>query len=1713
MDIINNRFRIVDSVEGGEVLIVHDLAENNLVKEMKIFEKGELPKSMIDFLKEEFLVLSSLKIPYHIKSYNFGLVFQVDGKSENIGRTLLTRERLKYKKRILESLEEDYSLDRAAESISQVLLGISCINNRGYIYNDFNPDRIYNVSDEGINIKLHDIVEIKMEEKPGEHLYLKDIDKFDSVKLSELLLSILLARKLTRYDVDMASLRENPLKLVNRQEEERLEIILDFIDYIRGADDLGRNLHLAIKKFFTLLDLDEGAVVGEKSIKIHSRPKLVSRAKEISTILESVKDFSEKKFIGIKAGKGLGKTRLLQDIDFLLKIEGIEAHTFFEKSKKDTEDEIMEGFMRRIFSLYDEGAVKKFKSCEEDEFDILNYSNLYFLQTDDGLNRRYIKSLEIAKEELFSKYESKPAIFIIDDIDLRSETLKTIIKKINEVEKMQISFIYSFKDDEGVKDVFSNSQVIELGLLNEFETVKLIENILSIDEIDRSISDKIYEKTGGLPYLIMEAVKALAIQDIISIKPCGKAPINTAKAIEYLEEGVDSKRMAKTLYDNLYDKPISLLELISVFSKGISRNEISFLLQSKEENDQEIERLLDAGIIYPIYNYGIRKFYISNEDLSKIIYENMEDEDKKLLHMKILSSLSEDKANHKRILHHLDRLNHDDRFIGLCIDLSKKSRVARDLDSSIQFKKYALEKFQSPLKRAEILYNLILDYNNYDDIEKMQEMLDKIGHEDNCKEVLAYKELGGYAIDLVKRKLVVKDSFPVTEEENSFLYIEYLRYLGTELSMTGKFDEAKEIFENIFEKTKDIQELEITLAAALKEYGYIEFLVSRSKSDYLGYNRASKIYEECSKIASNNGEIITLYGCLNNHAASRYQMADYEGAESLYKEVIRDGGLYGVKRSVTFAKINLTNVYQTINRQDEAYELMSSSIESIKAQKQSFYLYNSYLTMSSILIDMNRLIEAREYLDMAKELLETEGGDAFIYYDREIVFNFIIGDYRSALENNLKHLAHIAQMSAPELAGSNFFDNAIKILLDDRYSIDEMSSTIKKIFKKEFLGNDLNLYTFFWFFKKIYDVPDFKGKEYLLNEIMKYKDNIDPQVENNFLPINVQAFYEYFKGLYGIDKEKNFHKSITKFLESPYTLERLFVMFDLAKFYLEEGEDSLVQFTLLECIYSLKYFFKGIDEEYKETIVMVNGFNKIYELFESLEKGISPEEIKFSLKDFLNKDYSKYGEDLKIKRAAKENYKRRMGNYISEKDLLDEINTEPSKNLQLLIDRISSKALASNVFLFVWEDDELILHYKRQNFSHEAFDGEFLEKVQTQEEFEVGKKGRIGRRKFLSFPVDSGKTGYLLVEFNRFIVNDDANTIKYIKKLMGFLDMLIKAEADRSVAYIDKLTGALSRKRFQDIARSKLENAKNDNKDISFAILDIDRFKRVNDIFGHNIGDIVLRRVAQTTMDNIGNNQLGRIGGEEFMILLDGKNKKSAFNYVEKIRNKISELSFDDIEGGMKVTISLGVSSYPVDGESYNELYEKADRAMYISKNTGRNKTTAYEEGLTEKTTGTDDVQGILKADELERVRNVRNIVENLKIAASCMPYEEKINKQLKNILEVMNAEELSLVFVDDRETVSVCLDEDEKNKNVINENLIMQVKKTKKPTFVIGRERTSSSLVKIPEWTSILVSPVFYFGEMKGILYIKTQAKIKEYGESDLSLIENLGAILAKEL
>lgn len=123
---------------------------------------------------------------------------------------------------------------------------------------------------------------------------------------------------------------------------------------------------------------------------------------------------------------------------------------------------------------------------------------------------------------------------------------------------------------------------------------------------------------------------------------------------------------------------------------------------------------------------------------------------------------------------------------------------------------------------------------------------------------------------------------------------------------------------------------------------------------------------------------------------------------------------------------------------------------------------------------------------------------------------------------------------------------------------------------------------------------------------------------------------------------------------------------------------------------------------------------------------------------------------------------------------------------------------------------------------------------------------------------------------------------------------------------------------------------------------DIDNFKKINDTIGHQNGDQVLKVIASIIKSNIRNNDIaGRYGGEEFLIILKSCDINRAYDIIEKIRNNINDFpfSFEEINN---ITMSFGISSY--DGtKSVEEVLEEADKALYESKNNGRNKTTIYK--------------------------------------------------------------------------------------------------------------------------------------------------------------------------
>jgi diguanylate cyclase (GGDEF)-like protein len=123
-------------------------------------------------------------------------------------------------------------------------------------------------------------------------------------------------------------------------------------------------------------------------------------------------------------------------------------------------------------------------------------------------------------------------------------------------------------------------------------------------------------------------------------------------------------------------------------------------------------------------------------------------------------------------------------------------------------------------------------------------------------------------------------------------------------------------------------------------------------------------------------------------------------------------------------------------------------------------------------------------------------------------------------------------------------------------------------------------------------------------------------------------------------------------------------------------------------------------------------------------------------------------------------------------------------------------------------------------------------------------------------------------------------------------------------------------------------------------MLDVDHFKSVNDRYGHLSGDAVLRQIAAALKRQARRVDLAaRYGGEEFVLLLANAGRKEAFETAERLRRAIEAVATETPGGAIRVTVSLGVATFPDDARERTGLIELADRALYAAKHAGRNRT------------------------------------------------------------------------------------------------------------------------------------------------------------------------------
>ena len=165
-------------------------------------------------------------------------------------------------------------------------------------------------------------------------------------------------------------------------------------------------------------------------------------------------------------------------------------------------------------------------------------------------------------------------------------------------------------------------------------------------------------------------------------------------------------------------------------------------------------------------------------------------------------------------------------------------------------------------------------------------------------------------------------------------------------------------------------------------------------------------------------------------------------------------------------------------------------------------------------------------------------------------------------------------------------------------------------------------------------------------------------------------------------------------------------------------------------------------------------------------------------------------------------------------------------------------------------------------------------------------------------------------------------------------------ERMEQLATTDGLTGLTNHRAFQEHMDDMLRRGRRYQRPVSIALTDIDHFKAINDTHGHPVGDKVLSRVAQVLLHNARcTDVVARYGGEEFAVVMEETDIEGARLIAERIRQSIEAEVFAGTGGNFGCTLSLGIATFPADGDTKAELIAAADKALYAAKNNGRNQT------------------------------------------------------------------------------------------------------------------------------------------------------------------------------
>lgn len=1536
------------------------------------------------------------------------------------------------------------------------------------------------------------------------------------------------------------------------------------------------NISEIIKDVNSIFGTSYSPHVKEEIEKINFNTKLVGRDYELNNILNlynsKVKLGLSNKFVILHGEYGIGKTKFIKEIERLMLLNSINVYSsysleisgedrnkgFYEIIKKLTYEcdaETLERYERELVKFIPELAQKK---------EVIPNEAL------DG-DKEKLRIISNICDFIHDLTKGKPIVLIIDNIHRANDFSIEILEHLF-LRSRNLMVIVSYCDGEySSKNKLSefltkyagkpNITDIPLRGLSNEDSVTMIQDLLRMPARASKFSGTIFSKTYGNPLFMEETLKNLLANKYIFIDEQTGVWDSTTNDYSKLPIPINMEQAVLAQVKDIDELSKDILKSLSIFNAGIPEEVITNIIEVDKTILQESIGVLEAkGIICKKIEDSGFVYDFTNRILKNIMNDKL-DENYRISMHEVAASLLERKyeegiENKEELIYHLEKSGQKEKVIKYCLDNADKMEAFKNRGEAINNLKRVLSMLideERDIRKIEVLIRI---GNIYEEEGSRTEAIDYFLE----AEKLAFSQ-GAYkyqidALNKIAQVYFLKNEINKTQsyifkvqkllnnKDNLSKYIEgYLQCMELKvrvMHLKREYDKASEVCENCISLCGD--NYYKFKGLFYKNLGNVYLNTSKIDDAVKCYKESSSYFE---KVNYSEGVVL----CINNLAVVYGDyFQDNEMAINYFLEMKEISERNHIINYEIMALTNLASSYCYDFDYVKALQYFLESLEKSKKidyESNIFYCYN-YLCF--VYVKLENYKEAYKYFKLAKKELEDypdQGKEVGTYYQVHAEFLYALGDEEKAKDfiekalNVFKEQDSLAKWDCEVLLEY--------ITLQSLNSKIEISESAKRI--KNLIGNYKVLNT-----RKniLYDAAMIlfdKGCSEEARDLFYYEDEASCGLKSSILelkkgyleavlsneedPSLLIILLNKCKG----DKNKNIYWKVCYNLGNYYLAKEDY--FHSVNFYFEAA-DVIKMLTLqLPEHYRIKFISSNR---------MLRPFERIGQYIKysdySQLSDLKEEYVKLTDISELNKIFNYEGIDQILHnknfiKSARKTYNSYLPMEIrNANDIIKNLYSNPIKNLDIIAKYLASVTLATRSVIII-DGFEKSYYVIASNDGSDSIPSNKLifEKVKAGREPLLIKENLLefssseinimlqGLKAALCIPIimksqegtfnNNLIKGYIYLESDRIINNFNYLSVMKCNVLSRLVGISIERYQLQMTSSIDKLTGVLTRKSLEEALIENIDKAEAFGTIFSIIMMDMDHFKEINDRFGHQTGDEVLKKACSIIRANLSKDTVfGRYGGEEFIILLPDVDAKNALLIAENLRYKVDSAKI--LGNKTDITVSMGISTFPHHAEWKEELIEKADQALYISKELGRNRCKVWTSEFANKTKGRNKLSGIVSGNMVQDSRNVLVMVDIIELIKQNINLENKIYNILGRIIEITESEFGWFLTVEEDKIKDVysrkIFSEEWIDINNFNKEIINSVITKKQGVYMTDWDESANDdlISGMPEWNSVLAVPLIKNDDLKGILYLSVPVKKKEFKFDEFNFVNTLGELTA---